>query len=130
MGYSYTQRGEKGSDRLRLQDMKASRDTDLIIAQHMGWKWDGKVAISPTGSRCDMQQKDPYWWLPYYTSDMTAAWELAEKLDMWVIVTHDIKGNRTGYCAMPYKTRITARANSAPLAICKAFLKAQEVTEI
>ncbi len=58
--------------------MQAGRDLDALIAEMMGWTWDEKTAHSPTGSRNDNRGKYEWWWLPKYSSDMAAAWEVVE----------------------------------------------------
>lgn len=51
---------------------------DKRIAKIMGWTWNDKTAYSPTGSSNDMQRKDPFWWLPYYSTDIAAAWQVVK----------------------------------------------------
>ena len=89
--------------------MKAGRELDALVAEKvMGWTWDGKTAWSPTGSRLWMVRKDPYWWLPYYSTDIAAAWEVVEKLVLLenCQLTRNTKGEWAGENGLYAVTRL------------------------
>lgn len=61
--------------------MNAGRELDALIAEKvMGWTWNEFTAWSPSGSRNAIQFKNDLSWLPYYSTDIAAAWEVVEKI--------------------------------------------------
>ena len=110
--------------------MEAGRELDALVAERLGYE------IKPGYAQCGFGHKTNYWFrIPSYSTSITAAWELvgklrAQGLAVWVI------GDQTGslVCVGDYQGGydlgdLTYRAsgNTAPLAICLAFLKVTEV---
>lgn len=62
--------------------MNAGRELDALVAEKvMGWTWDENTAWSPTGSRnARVADGDLWWWLPPYSTDIAAAWEVVERI--------------------------------------------------
>ncbi len=114
-----------------MSEYEAGRETDALVAERLGWRrkvQNGVVMVSPpTGTFAGA------WLAPTrYSTEIEAAWTLAE----WA--------HRTpGRSAFPYGFGVdddggmgwnanvggfTATADTAPLAITRAFLKATEPT--
>lgn len=124
--------------------MDAGRELDALVAEHvMGWKrvdvpkdYDGQNAgvtlLPATPSSIGWDPKGAYalWhFCPYYSTDIAAAWLVVEKLvneGKVFIVKGD--GLRTGDYPLKWTVLCDNQprtdANTAPLAICLAALKA------
>lgn len=108
-------------------EIKPCRELDAIIAEKvMGWRWNEQTAWSPTGSRNSRTDlpDDSWWWLPYYSADIAAAWEVMEMphFDAWFIGR-----NASGAWEVlnPWTDNtVVSTADTAPHAICLAALKA------
>jgi len=160
--------GSKGRNLEMTKQMEAGRLLDALVAERVyNWRWitsedwDYSILVDPVTYEYQLTQpgispgKD---WpsayeeyedaklagsqsLPYYSTDIAAAWQVAEKLRLWVIpYTDDPVGWCAGipeslsaksYVANMYGPdeigtvdgRLTlARAATAPLAICLAAL--------
>jgi len=62
-----------------------SRQLDLEVAKAIGWQIDDRTARSPSGSAWARQNEDGTKrsddeWLPFYSSDVGAAWQFVEFL--------------------------------------------------
>lgn len=73
----------KNNDAIMLA---SPRELDKLVAEHvMGWKWDEFTAwrpkkVSPYSRHMGVGKTDPWYWLPYYSSDMTSAWEVVDEM--------------------------------------------------
>lgn len=106
--------------------MEAGRELDERIASEvMGWKRDGAAWMSPAGLRTiELSSFGSF----QPSTDMAAAWEVVEKLTEKSEPHFELSRGRDGWHAgfdldRPFK-RVTAQADTAPHAICKAALKA------
>ena len=112
--------------------MEAGRELNALVAERLGCK---TLQTQKRGLRCDcgdlahIQPGSTYQWKEYSTS-ITAAWELVN----WLL-THRIEftldvGRHRGTGAIFYACRVDdvnfVYEDTAPLAICLAFLKATE----
>lgn len=123
--------------------MKAGRELDAVVAEKvMGWKrvvvpkdYDGLNAgvtlLSPTATAIEWAPKGAYqlWhFCPLYSTDIAAAWRVVEKLIEPTIERHGSRWSVTCLREAPQDTRwIEVDADTAPLAICLAALKAVDV---
>lgn len=60
--------------------VRSLRELDAMVAKAIGWTWNDLTAYSPTGgswARYNSTGKDSGW-LPYYSSDIGAAWQAIE----------------------------------------------------
>ncbi|MBA5872012.1 MAG: hypothetical protein GDA68_18745 [Nitrospira sp. CR2.1] len=135
--------------------MKAGRELDALIAEKvMGWKprqskhgyWN---LDGPNGEHfTDIDRRDytaqydketgqkvqqaPWWeyfWdeIPFYSTDIAAAWEVVEKADLWSL--YGSIGDGPYRACIQFEDREgLMTADTAPLAICLAALKAKGVT--
>ena len=133
--------------------MKAGRNLDALVARMVvGWTWDDVSAWAPGRSRYARNLPGREWeFLPHYSTDIAAAWEVVERLrsrgissghgfnwDLCIKVGHsDDSGwfvelfdlSSMGYCG-PADTTIrwdgvdVRNAETASHAICLAALKA------
>lgn len=115
-----------------MQSVKITlRDLDRLIAERvMGW-----TNLSVTGSRFGTTPDGkPHRIIPQYSTEISAAWEIVEKLKL-----SGYQGGlewakpEAGYnCAfgasLPLDEKQFSWAETAPLAICLAALKAMEVS--
>lgn len=115
--------------------LDAGRELDALIAEKvMGWTWDESTAWSPSGGRNSRTGRpdDPWWWLPHYSTDIAAAWEVFEKIPMTIYAPHaslaageyENVDQWVAEARLPSKESISESADTAPLAICLAALKA------
>jgi hypothetical protein len=66
--------------REEIENKPAGRELDMLIALIDGWKLDDLTAVSPSGSRNDRTRHGDDHWLEYYSTDMSAVWNVAEKI--------------------------------------------------
>ncbi len=126
-----------GADGMLIDEMPAGREMDKLLAAKLGWKWDDKTATSPRGSKYDMQKCPSFWWLPDYSTDISAAWEVVEEIKPHVLrVDITISADTR---LKPYAVLITGKGirewwqsegDTLSLAICRAALLAMGVTEL
>jgi hypothetical protein len=65
-----------------ILNTKAGRDMDALIAVCVcGWCVDDMTATSPTGSRNSRTAHGDDDWLPYYSTDISAAWQIIENFE-------------------------------------------------
>lgn len=86
----------------------SSREQDAIVAEKvMGWR---KIERGELKGQLEMPCKDGYCWfsLPHFSTDIAAAWEVAEAL---------------GLAAIPPPDKTWSWAPAVPLAICLTALK-------
>jgi len=110
-----------------ILNMPAGREMDALIALLLGWQVDELTAFSPTGSRNSRHKGDDNW-LEYYSTDMTAAWQVVAKMREkgygfyaewrqdnaseplpWALFSNDA-----------HELEFCAAAETMPLAICRA----------
>jgi hypothetical protein len=116
--------------------MTPGRELDAVIAEKvMGWTrlshpygeqthktLDGRTILADFLSAPDGMK------LPHYSTDISAAWEVVEKLRElgWYLAIHS--DPKRGYFAtIPRADGIQIESETAPHAICLAALKAKEV---
>jgi hypothetical protein len=143
---------------MRGNNLSPGCELDELIAEKiMGWtRYDqhpsSRIQIDPELTRVSMQYFDQYdylvdrrpWWVPLgsrlidatteipnYSTDISAAWELVEKLrrDHKAIVIHSASGSLDAHsiwsCEVIYGDHVIEQfGKTAPHAICLAALKA------
>jgi len=108
--------------------MEAGPELDRLVAKHiMGWKEGQEILESLSGIGILGEKA-----LPRYSTDITAAWSVVEKLVNlgWLVnLLSPWKGNATCHwtCYVERKgengwERLEATGDSAPLAICRAAM--------
>ena len=98
--------------------MQPGRELDALIAEKvMGQNTRGLSGCGSWGCGCS---SDPYPHLPKYSEDIAAAWRVVEKLDG----TYEPVIERHGPGWTAWFDSNQAWADTAPLAICLAALKA------
>lgn len=142
---------------MQVDNMPAGREMDILIAEKvMEIDTDGYwiTTVDANTSNCgtislewlknnptfDINRIDKDGWEyegPQYSTDMSPAWEVAEKLKLAVIPRHP--GWACAHCRAVVDGGPTwigvadehgwTKAETAPLAICRAALKAMGVTE-
>ena len=126
------------------QEMEAGRGLDVLIAEKVMeeevalrcWGAEYRSPIPMHASRGMLPPKRRWRNLPKYSTDISAAWEVVEKmwqLGWWATVQHQCvdgtwecdfyKGNDR----MKGKDWYSSLASSAPLAICSAALQTKGV---
>jgi len=101
--------------KIAILNMPASREMDAWIAEIVGWVIEDFTAISPRGSKWARNAHGDDDWLPYYSTDISAAWEVVDKYTDAVV---EKVGDH--YCVNLFVS--SACAETAPLAICRAAL--------
>ena len=119
--------------------MDDRRLDDEVAEKVMGWTLSkgslglGSTAINRKGGLAGIMLDA----IPHYSTDIEAAWEVVEKIDAWNCeVTRQHEDSPAEYeCILMmaskedrscWKGRFSAKAKTAPEAICRAALKAQE----
>jgi len=127
--------------------MKAGRELDVKVAERLGWTeihFDDRIDFEDD-ERTPLRKwvgicpgQDFYRELPYFQEDIVAAWELVEHLvgkDLSLQMVYSIRNGRkllnvTFHNNYDLLDMITTKSQSwsdtAPIAICLAFLKATE----
>jgi len=120
--------------------MPAGREMDRAVAiECMGWiqvetgiNPEQKIYAPPTGNPHD----DGFWLgkmvdhlVPKFSTDIAAAWKVVEKLKtigihLWWVGEEDSTPGWTASMGINLKPGVTAWAESAPLALCRAARKA------
>lgn len=117
-----------------------NREIDKLIAEKvMGWRvfktteeW--QKAGSPTGQKITVLDQTPKFEIPHYSTDIAAAWQVVEKMhsDGNHVQVWRNKNNNFWRASMRFEHgkwgKYFTQANTAPLAICLAALKAIGVT--
>ena len=133
-----------------IDKLEAGRELDALIAEKvMGWKWFLDAANLGSGPQYRYLDEPKQWWNPprlewdgvskiaiahrpteyqppEYSSDIAAAWEVVEKLREMGFPVH-IQCGQYHYGVVGYRDVLKDEwvwAKSAPLAICRAALKA------
>lgn len=120
--------------------MEASRELDAIVAEKiMGYLWwhrsEGCNQLYEPGSAewaADMElipgkhetEYPPVLGVPHYSTDIAAAWTLIERHPFYVYIA---RVHGFWQCNFYAPEAFKATADTAPLAICLAALKAAEV---
>jgi hypothetical protein len=129
-----------------IDTLKAGQELDLLVGKMvMGWDWIDKVSwmeIEGRGLVCTYAPWDIWHGncphinkeLPAYSTEIAAAWKVVEKLDLlkWdFTLSREFDSTITGYVGLWViqeiegdLRHIVSKAKTAPLAICKAALKA------
>jgi len=113
-----------------MNELEAGRELDALVAEKvMGWK-----KLNDTG----LSWRSPdegFSNLPYFSTDISAAWQVVEKMreTRWIEVHSTIDGEWAAFYTPIGTTDMNqaiheyAKASTAPLAICRAALKAKGV---
>ena len=129
---------------MKIEKMQAGRELDALIAEKvMGWEWrktslNDEQKVLVMGNYNPLDDSTDFWWgddvmklVPYYSRDIAAAWQVVEKmreegLDIDITVRPKIEyGCRVaprGECNTD--NVVFLASTTAPLAICRAALKA------
>lgn len=98
---------------------------DEILAMPAGREMDEMIARKVINRKIGIRAYDRR--LPHYSTDIAAAWEVAEKLgSFWIDHTvSDLGIDVEFFTSLDHsKERLVATADTAPLAICRAALLA------
>lgn len=119
---------------MKIDEMPAGREMDKAISQYVFGNKEFVCRHSDDDYHVVNEQNGliAYLYVPHYSINIAAAWEVVEKMEMWVVPAHDSQGDRAGWNACPYGDYSkygATNANTAPLAICRAALKALGVEE-
>ena len=112
--------------------MEAGHELDVLVAERLGLKWDSKYKYwnFPDGTYA---YGEPF--LPDYSTSIAAAWELVPRVDSYRFsITRQDGQWFASFDAQEKDSQFYPRtwsmgwgkADTAPLAICLAFLKATE----
>jgi hypothetical protein len=133
---------------MKVDECAAGLELDAQVAKIMGYRVQDYEEYSQDGKHWEKRKTDYLWLLkenepakvaPKWSTDITAAWGLVEKLsqdDKVVRVSVDaICNSQLSSCSIHepdlYETMLIEKiAETAPLAIVRAFLKANEVEYI
>ena len=120
-----------------MSELKAGRELDALVAEKvMGRVWAVAPMTAPIKVLIEPQFKTGDWQelkggeiasfgnLPLYSTDIAAAWEVVEKLRGDRITVGVTAYDRDVECEIHIGGLHTVRAETAPLAICRAALKA------
>ena len=122
---------EKGRlERVDIDNMPAGREMDVLVAERvMGWEYEHPVWRLPSGGFVVYK--------PVFSISISAAWEVVEKMRISVIqsedgwyaavtedVIHTFSCNNPPNISKEVHGKYWAVAEIAPLAICRAALKA------
>lgn len=123
-----------------MTELTAGRELDALIAEKvMGWKLDYEFADSigaPTVPAL-RDQYDEWGMLPEFSTDISAAWQVVKRLadsGFNVTISRVLDWRDKYECYLVKENwrddeRICKGADTAPLAICLAALKAVEATQ-
>ena len=128
--------------REEIQNMSAGREMDALIAEKIfGWSWNGNFLLPPSDHPASVNHWCAEWdddgrphWLPNYSTDLTTAWEVVEKIGEW----RGFEFLMRRYCMSEkqwqagwfedgydgYETRVSAESELPALSICRAALLA------
>lgn len=113
---------------MNIDAIPAGRELDAMVAEKvMGWRAVGGHKGVPSDPQCTVHVE-----VPRYSTLISCAWEVVEKLQETSILEHleQRDGDEGKYvvqfCAKPNEAwwHEHAYADTAPLAICRAALKA------
>lgn len=97
----------------RGERLMTDQEINEAIAVKLGWATDGTDWYSPQGLKCNMAGN-----LPDYCHSIAAAWEIWDHFhEMATLTKHE------GKWMLDYGRRFRIVADTAPRAICLAFLK-------
>jgi hypothetical protein len=107
--------------------MRAGRELDALVAEKvMGWKWIGPDEFNDNRHLTLGGQKVQAR-IPDYSTDIAAAWDVVEKMrPTFNLVLECVSLEYNCHVARPghLDEKVNVRADTAPLAICLAALKA------
>lgn len=109
---------------MNIDEMPAGREIDVLVAEKvMGWYYDPKLDTYATPENPGVIAGG----VPYYSTNISAALEVIERLGELLGAWFEIKGPRKwlARCHCPNK-QCTAIADTVSLAVCRAALKAIE----
>lgn len=118
-----------------ISQMPADRNLDALVAERiMGWQWfedrKGFRLLLPSGEpdgRFYTVQQGPHQFVPCYSADITEAWEVVERFPCAFGIGRAWKltGEPAGWSVwIGVGMGVSARADTVPLAICRAALLA------
>ena len=116
--------------KISVNECPAGPEMDAAVAEVLGFKT--KWFESPDGSKILLLcvERDDWRSIPAYSTDIAAAWGLWDA-DMTIHrqdgQCHCILSPEYGLCMELLLSKASAVADTAPLAICRAFLKANGV---
>jgi ABA sandwich protein len=109
-----------------ILNMPAGREMDALIAEKvMGHEVKRDVVMWREGNASLEPYSEGFTVLAHYSTDIGAAWEVVEKIQTGELRLHEHKLLRTYYLAEfhePGGSTFMVRAETAPLAICRAAL--------
>lgn len=128
---------------MRVDEMPAGREMNALIAEKaMGWTvfygeykgyelFDDEVAQGyPPKEEADGVPFE----IPYYSTDIAAAWEVVNRMKNYFFVCGRTDEGRWEAIFYPVNSGVgklsEAHGDTAPSAICRAALKAMGVTEV
>lgn len=140
------------TETIDIDTMPAGREMDALVAEAMGWKrskrthheyWEGRFEFltSPDGHQIyrvenvgdwvgNTHESEIYFREKCsYSTSIAAAWEVAEKLANEAYAMYLYCGGAASWhCnfGQSWEGTLTGHADTAPLAICRAALKATE----
>ena len=137
---------------MQVDEMEAGRELDALVAEKvMGWRrvsdgqfyfWPSKEMVEALRmSHPDLLAVD-YFAAPEFSADIAAAWKVVEKMysDGWTVSVGSLAAKPRGWrCTVSHMhaddfyrhpESYEANADTAPLAICRAVLKAVGVEEV
>jgi hypothetical protein len=106
--------------RLKYNEMPAGLKMDALVAEKvMGWKWDDR-------DECFYNEKGEsrITFFHPFSTDITAVWEVVEKMSFIPMGGFVLTENRGGWTA--HWPGVDVFAPTVPLAICRAALMAME----
>ena len=131
-------------ENMNIDEMEAGRELDALVAEKvMGFYWrdvnEHQRALCPPGIDDFFEilwGEDLDKYVPDYSTDITAAWLVVEKHPHYFILsrTNDWRGPgmlgdpKKWVCRFYAPERFKVVADTAPLAICRAALKAVQET--
>lgn len=115
-----------------MTELKAGRELDALVAEKvLGWKRGKRFGNGNGEWEIPGRENDSYkltcYRTPDYSTDIAAAWEIVEKLSMWVCPANNGHDWTAGRLSLEEPSPEGGTwAETAPHAICLAALKAVE----
>ena len=110
--------------------MEQGRELDKVIAKFMGWTWDKLSAVDPSGRRYMIGAyhcNEENWAFPHYSSEMSDAWEVVEKIALMNFDVAVIAQKNKSCCRIYPKDKIIHEIiycdSDVAIAICNATLE-------
>ena len=116
---------------MRIDEMEAGRELDALVAEQiLGWEREERRKssylpwphwVAPNGTA--------FIELPRFSEDVGEAWEVVEKLKMRCGYSHG-RGDPFAMLECEKSDTLVVYADTVPLAICRAALKAVGIEEV